>query len=334
MELVRPWVEVDVRSQQGDTTSGRRGRKLRDLVALRLTSGDLIQPSELGLEGVSDIHFFGELADKLDAAVCEGLHLGRRIGWDDKRGLWTLGGLERAYFVDPAETSEDGHEPDRFHRGIAPSVKLLSAVVTLIAAQNLRAARGIVERWLSRDNQIHIRMWAAAARSGMLVTPREAYSFLVATTPWQFWDQNAYPEIAELRAVRFSEFTATQQARMIERLLQQRPASHWPSTFAADRLREAQEFWTLRELRRIELGGGVLPQDAVQWMTPRLGSHPQIAAMSRVMERFQAGPPGGWVASTPDFRYDELAGDALLDALDEALTSGQFADANEAHTTG
>jgi hypothetical protein len=240
-----------------------------------------------------------------------------------------LGDLQRAYFVDAAEIKEDGDEPDQFHRGIAPSVKLLSGIVPLIAAHKLEAARGIVERWSSRNNPVHVRMWAAAARSSALVSARGAYSFLAATTQRQFWDQNIFPEIAELRAARFGEFTATQVARIIGRLLQQPPASHWSSTLTADRLRGAQEFWTLRELRRIELGGGVLPHNAAQWMAARLGSHPEIATMSRVTEGFGAGPSGGFVPSRPDFRYDELTSDTLLNALNGALASGQFSDANE-----
>ena len=60
------------------------------------------------------------------------------------------------------------------------------------------------------------------------------YPFVAATTLRQFWNQNIYPEIAELRAVRFAEFTATQ--RIIDRLLQPPPASHWPSTLTADQL--------------------------------------------------------------------------------------------------
>jgi hypothetical protein len=83
VELASPWVEVEASSQWGDTDSNNRVRKLRDLVVLRMTSSDLVRPSEMGLEGVSDIDFLCDLADKLDAVVCDGLHLGRRLGWDD-----------------------------------------------------------------------------------------------------------------------------------------------------------------------------------------------------------------------------------------------------------
>ena len=329
VELVRPWVEVEARGQWEDAENSGRVRKLGDLVVLRLTSGDLIRPSELGLEGVSDIDFLCDLADKLDAVVCDGLRLGRRLGWDDKRGLWRLGDLRRAYLVDPAEMEEEGNEPDQFHRGIAPSVKLLSAIVPLIAAQRLEAARGLVERWLSRNTPVHVRMWAVAARSADLVPTRKVYSFLAATTQRQFWNQNIYPEIAELRAIRFGGFTATQKARIIKRLLQQPPASHWPSTLAAKQLNGVRVFWTLRELRRIELGGGALPQNATQWMAALLGSHPEISKMSRVTEGFDGGPWSGLLPSSPDFSYDELSDDSLLLSLNKALSSGQFAHSNE-----
>jgi hypothetical protein len=70
VELVRPWVEVEARGQWGEIESNGRVRKLRDLVALRMKSGDLVRPSGLALEGVSDIDFLCDLAEKLDAVVC------------------------------------------------------------------------------------------------------------------------------------------------------------------------------------------------------------------------------------------------------------------------
>ena len=86
VKLVRPWVEVEARGQWGDTESNGRGRKLRDLVALRMTSSDPVRPSELGLEGVSDIDFLCDLADKLDAVVCDGIASG---------GAWAGAGQAR-----------------------------------------------------------------------------------------------------------------------------------------------------------------------------------------------------------------------------------------------
>jgi len=126
VELVRPSVKArqlsKVRLSLGRPP--RRPRSVEHLVAVELTSGELLYPAAIGLDAVQERDFLLELALALDAAVSSGLNIGRRLGWDGERGVWRLGLLRRAYFLSKGDTTDD-HEPDKFHRGIAPAAKLL-----------------------------------------------------------------------------------------------------------------------------------------------------------------------------------------------------------------
>lgn len=102
-------------------------RHVSDLFSSGLSSGNVLDPSALGMGSVNDQMFLFTLASALDAAVIAGMGIARQIGWDGKQ-FWKLGGLNRVYYVPASDRSENENEPDEFHRGIAPSVKLLHAV--------------------------------------------------------------------------------------------------------------------------------------------------------------------------------------------------------------
>jgi hypothetical protein len=101
VDLVRPWVEVEAANRWAPRNQERSAgvRKLGDLIGLRLTSGDLVRPQELGLATVDEDDFILNIADKLDAAVRDGIHLGKRLGWNGFSGLWRLGDLRRVYYA-------------------------------------------------------------------------------------------------------------------------------------------------------------------------------------------------------------------------------------------
>src|SRR5262249_52012652 len=82
-------------------------------------------------------------------------------GWDGEGSLWKLGQLNRVYYVPPADRADGEHEPDEFHRGIAPSTKLLYAVVSWLIDVDLSAAIELAHRWRLTNTPVHLRLWAA-----------------------------------------------------------------------------------------------------------------------------------------------------------------------------
>jgi len=60
-------------------------------------------------------------------------------------------------------------------------------------------------RWRLASDAIHRRLWASAARNSLLASPNEVGDFIVALDDQNFWRLDLFPEIAELRALRFNQ---------------------------------------------------------------------------------------------------------------------------------
>ena len=100
----------------------KRPKKVQDLFSIGLTSGNLVNPNEIKISDITDSNFLYSLSLALDAAVTKGIDIAKRISLNETLQNWQLGQLNRVYYVDETEHDSDNHEPDEFHRGIAPAV--------------------------------------------------------------------------------------------------------------------------------------------------------------------------------------------------------------------
>ncbi len=324
VELVEPRLKVEPFSDLHlrFRVPQKRPKKVEDLFSTRLTSGGLVNPSELNLGCVTDKDFLVGLARALDAAVVNGLTIAERIGWDGERTLWRLGQLHRVYYVPVADRSEEEHEPDEFHTGIAPSVKLLHAVVSRLADIDISTAHKIIRRWKLTSSPVHLRLWAALLTDSRVTPAHEVGPLLLQLDDRCFWDLHYYPEIAELRAARFGEFGHDEQAMLTARIRKRPPRNHWPRRAEADKVKNARLYWAIRELRRIEISGATLPQRDKAWLDARIDEFPDLVQMLQIDEGFLRTPKAQHVPSRPDSRYDLLAGEDRLKALETAFSSG------------
>jgi hypothetical protein len=318
IDLVRPGIRVNPAQPASNT---RHPRTVTDLVSVWLTSGDIVDPAKIGLSVVRDTPFLLELAHGLDASVANGLDIANRLGWTVGHSLSRLGAMYRAYFVPAAERQNDEHEPDEFHHGIAPSVKLLHAAISALKEADLREACDFARRWKRLESPTHIRLWAAWARDARVATSAEVAAFLRSCDDRQFWDLRYYPEITELRASRLADLGETHQRAIFSRLKKKPPRSHWPREADSALVKEARLFWAARELRRIEIMGVELPDDLRAWLATRLGESPELGRMSRSDEGFPGMPKARFVPPNPDNQYDFLEGTTRLHALEAALSS-------------
>jgi hypothetical protein len=244
----------------------RRPKTFDHLLSARLSSGDLVDLSVLNLENLTDVPFLKQLASALEGAVSHGLDIARRTGWSEQRSFLHLGLLNRVYYTQPGRRGGEASEPDAYHRGIAPSVKLLYTVVARIADLEPNAALPFVQRWRLGGSPVHIRLWAAAARNSQLVEAEEVTALLFGLDDRMFWDLHAFPEIAELRAIRFSDLDDQTQKAIAARLRKGPPRDHWPKRADAEKVKNARSYWAVRELKRIEVAGGELPPSAKSWL--------------------------------------------------------------------
>lgn len=296
----------------------KRPKTIDHLLSASLTSGELIDLSALQLEKLSDIAFLTSLESALEAAVNRGIEIARDLGWDGKRAFWRLGFLNRIYYTQPNKRSAD-QEPDAHHRGIAPSVKLLSAVVARIADIDAAFALPVIARWRLTQSPIYTRLWAAMARRKDLVEAKTVAAFLLELEARQFWDVGAFPEVAELRAVRFRDMDAKDQSQIANRIRKGPPRDFWPKKMDASKLQDARLFWTLRELKRITIAGGVLPQKIASWLDDQISRFSELSAMTSD-EGFPEGATVRTAVSNPDERFDSINGLVRLKALEAALS--------------
>lgn len=306
----------------------RRPRRVADLMSTSLNSGEVVDPNILELSKIADTRFLVSLAGALQSAVDHGVDIARRLGWNGKRRSWVLGQLHRVYYVSGTEHAGYEEEPDRFHRGLAPSVKLLFSVVAHLAEVDVAASQEFARRWRSTESLVHQRLWAAIARDQRIVNAQEVGNFLLSLSAEAFWNLNRFPEIAELRARRFVELNSSDQLAITTLIRRRPPRTQWPKDVDAQKVESARLYWTVRELRRIEVAGASLPTADKAWLDSTIGQFPDLAEMNRVDAGFLVAAKAVWVQPAPDNRFDSLAGEQRLSALESALSSTRTWDEN------
>ena len=300
-----------------------RPRTFAHLVSARLTSGTLIDLNNLILTEIREVSFLTALADGLEASVNQGLYAARRIGWDGDSDLWRfMGSMHRARYTRYPRAIVGQREPDAHHRGIAPAVKLLHAVVTRIAELEPPSARLFVERWRLVDSPVHIRLWAEPALNRTLIPIPEVETFLLELDNHRFWNAREFPEVAELRALRFNEFGREAQRSVARRLRKQPPRSYWPRAMGTDTIKGTRLYWAVRELKRIEVAGGRLSPDVGSWIQSGIEKFPDLAEM-KIDEGLPVTPRLYTVPPNPDDRFDTLHGLPRLRSLEAALSSNR-----------
>lgn len=242
----------------------KRPTKLRHLLWAQVTSGERLKPDEIGLAKETRRDFLVELATALNAALLSGLNMARDIGAIDKDIDISTWQVRRVYFVPPDQFAQGGGEPDRHSDGFAPVTKLLSAVIERLAALDAVAARRLVQSWDVDKWILYRRLWAAAARKSELVSGKAIGRFLAELPDKEFWWYGSFPEMAEVRAVRWNDLTEDGRALVEKRLLKGEPKRLLPRRLSADERTIYMANSIRTELLRIKAAGGVVSRVAEQ----------------------------------------------------------------------
>ena len=236
-----------------------------------------------------------------------------------------LGGGEpnRIRYLNFDDTGSAERDPDAFNNGLAPAVKLLYAVVVRIATVQPKLAKTFFIRWREAGSPLRTRMWSEIDLNSLFVSPEETGAFLLGLDDRQFWDLHFFPEIAELRARRFCEFDAETQVSVVKRLQRRPPRSHWPRDIDLHEINQGRLYWAVRELRRIEVAGGTLPERAKSWLGSKIQCFPDLATMS-ICEGFLYGRHRGPLDSPAvDDGYEAVTGISRLERLEAAISGGE-----------
>lgn len=315
--VVQPRLEISVRPEMST-----RPRRIEDLIRASLSSHKLVDLSVYRLDSVDEVDFLVMLGIALEGAVNYGIALGRRLGWEGDHKFWRLGQL---YYAGYRVREEGGYKSDvdAFHKGIAPSVKLLDAVVKRISALDSAQARAFLSRWNQVPTPIHLRLWASLSQTAELTSAAQLTESLSVLEDRPFWDIRAFPEIAELRALRFGEVAESERNRMIARIKKGPPTAFWPRGSDRARVKGARDYWAARELRRIEVAGNSLPRSASGWLAGQLGDLPDLRSMDSIQFGFLNSGAAQWVRREPDDRFNDLVGEERLRTLEVALASAR-----------
>ena len=320
VSLVAPRLEVKAFSALDSIyrKPTKRPKNFRDLFSANLTSGEVIDPSELQLEELVDREFIVEIVHALEGAVAKGISIARRID-PAMDHPWELGRLYRVYYLPGNEREDGNYEPDRFHQGIAPSVKLLYAFVSRLASVDGASATEFVGRWKNAASPVWLRLWAALSRDPDVTPATEVAERLLSLDHHRFWNIREFPEIAELRAVRFKEFDPDKKTRLAVRIRRLAPRNLWPRKANPDDVNRYRRYEAVRELRRLEIAGGSLSESEKKWLDARISEFPDLVQMNRVDKDFPVPPKAEYIPPNPDPQYDLLVGHERLKVLNAAL---------------
>ncbi len=317
VKLVEPRLEVEPATWWSGRKRGRP-KKFTDLVRASVTSGHVVQASELGLPTVTDGDFLWELASALDAALRRGLALGRSVGWDGDDQLWRLGSLSRVHEGSHREGNEDA---DFVHRGIAPVTKLLCATALRLAEVAPGKLAPLLLAWRASGTTVDLRLWAALAQRKDIVAAADVTKFLAGVDDTRFWDIHLHPEIALLRARRYAELDSSARRDVAKRLRRRPPRNMWRRRGDLKQVDKARDYWGARELKRIVVCGGVLPGREQAWLDEQLARFEDLRTMD-----LEAGFLGKGIrivaapSVDPDPAFEGMRGDALLRALERMLS--------------
>jgi hypothetical protein len=270
VDLVRPWPrlkKLEGWRLYGGPAPPKVPRKLGDLVSISMSGGDLITLRDVGLQDLADPALADELADRLEAALLDGLYSARRLGWIDGGFDRTAYDVRRVYRVPPTGVGDDKEpDPDTYRHGFAPVVKLLYEVVDLLGRINAKSARAHIAGWKKSEWALLRRLWAGLARGRELVSADELADFFASLTDGQFWKPIEYPEFAELRARRFGDMNEAERLALETRIRALPPGSLWSRKTAAKDLRRYRHVRAAIELKRILVAGGHISDASRSWL--------------------------------------------------------------------
>ncbi|RVG14949.1 hypothetical protein [Sinorhizobium meliloti] len=331
VDSVRPWLKIDT-SKRYRALSGeelpKKPKHLKHLIWASISSGDRLTPQDIGLQEINDRDFLFELATGLNAALLSGLNLARMIGSISKDMDVTNWQVHRVYYVPAAQYPEGGGEPDRHSDGFAPATKLMFAVTERLASIDVEAARRIVASWDTNGWKLYRRLWAAAARNSELVDAEDVSAFLGRIDDAEFWWASSYPEIAEVRAVRWSSFSADSAARLERRLLKGEPAKLIPDGIEKVEVARYKRRHILIELRRIQAAEGNLSERAVNWLE-EAAKELEHAPGVDVTHGFNQGVRLLHRERTAVQSFEGIANSKLLDTLAKSLADSGWDDKSQ-----
>lgn len=330
-EYVTPWLEVkEVSSLYRNKVKTKQiQRDLHDLIYASMESHSFPETLNGVLQKCDDSAFILSLVHHLHQTIRAAFNLGRRIGWDEKSN-WRLGSIKRVYFMEGNDSEGRPSDPDEYHHGIAPSIKLFYTTLSRLAEIDPNKAQTILSEIQTSAVSIERRLWAALARSNSIAAGDVVFEFVNHLSADEFWEAvNEQPEYLELLAIRFGDMSLDNQAFLIARILKGPPRRFWKDKNLSDlEFQKIKNYWITREFKRLLLGSKKVPSIVSEWLETNLNLFPNLAEMDSVDFDFSKRSTARWVPSQPDQSFNSISGEKRLEALERSFSAHQSADEN------
>jgi hypothetical protein len=306
-------------------------RSARDIVHVTISSHEVHHPEALAVvrrvESAVLVQICLTLYARLAAALLQASQIGL-IDGDDDITVWQV---RRVYFVPDAQHPEGGHEPDLHSRGFALAAKLVHECLSLISRSNSQFVTGMMDVLKSQDFSLLRRLWAALARDAALGEGATVATFLQGLSDREFWLLGAYPEHAELRAVRWNSFPDDLRVELEKRLRAGRPLSLIGGALPAEDRRNQSVRAAIVEFHRIQAGGGVLSAATIKWLSSR--SVADLPNLKQVTDGFNPGVIVTWGREeTAQQTFRATRRDRILSALERAIDDDYWSDSTRGAT--
>lgn len=294
--------------------------RIEDFLHPRLTSQRVVDLDLLSIKTINDVDFLSELASVLETSVRRGMGIARRIGWDGQYNFRRLGQISRVEYTS-SSVGNSVSDIDSRRSGIAPSVKLLLAVIKRLAQLDLNISRQIAGQWKHMPDPIHVRLWSALSKDVQITEPSEVGNFLLSLADEPFWNLNGFPEIAELRSQRFTQLSIQYQSDLLRRIRKGPPRPLRARKAPAEQIKAYRLRASVQELRRLEISGFALPEKIKKWLNEHVQEFPDLISMDSIDYGFPKVTQAYWYKALPDPQFDILSGELRLKVLESKLST-------------
>jgi hypothetical protein len=305
-----------------DSSKLKKRKKVRTISDLILPNLEGIDISGLNdlipvINEVKDITFLETLYRTLSYTLERVFYITEAFGWNKDTAIMLRGGVKSVAF-------REDHDPDRHSKGFASVVKLLHAIVGRIGVLDRSKAQQYMRQLKSEKDALSIRLWASFAVLSDWVSSFEIGEFLIETDSKFFWEYYYYPEIAELRSIKFSSLELLHKKEIWRRIRTLPPKSLWRRKTDPEAMNRYRYQLAFQESRRIEKEGNEFPLVQARWIEKTKLKFPQSLESIGCPDLYKADVTVNLVTQESDEKLVGIKGIDRLVKIEKALKEEVF----------
>lgn len=307
VRLAAPRLKLQARSPLSRPVRGAP-KRVSDLLAIDIEHDHHVRLGAIGISDCQDPRVWQELLDRSEGTLFATLHQADRLGL-----TWSANWIARVYPKD----EEVDTDPDQYRSGVVAITRLVSAALSKLGALDPAAGAARLRSLATRSWPLARRLWAAAASNPALADPDHLAVWFSSLTDEELWNVHDYPELAELRAMRFGDLPVNARELFETRVRRGPPSRLFRRSLAAARRAERKRGDTFAELHRLGRGLVALSAASNAWLADNTDLNPAWAED----DLYEKGAPP--LPTSTRNRLELTATEAFAE-LDQKLTDNPY----------